>query len=130
MKAMIDENKIATVARVYCYKRYPASQDAPFISEGFRLGAKWAINEFLKALRHPVSEIPQIRRGTILAYSRDLGYRNLYNMYDMMSKTTCNTYQEMWEIEVKAYRLDGWIYADELFNLIIKGGENEVKTGK
>lgn len=41
----------------------------------------------------------------------------------MMYKTDCGTYQEMWELEVKAYYLDGWIYADELFDLIIKGGE-------
>lgn len=67
--------------------------------------------------------ITQIGRGRILAYSRDCGYRNLYNLYDMMYKTDCATYQEMWELEVKAYRLDGWIYADELFDLIIKGGE-------
>lgn len=41
----------------------------------------------------------------------------------MMYKTDCGTYQEMWKLEVKAYGLDGWIYADELFDLIIKGGE-------
>ena len=33
--------------------------------------------------------------------------------------------EEMWELEVKAYRLDGWIYADELFDLIIKGGDSK-----
>lgn len=60
-----------------------------------------------------------------LAYSRDCGYRNLYNLYDMMYKTDCGTYQEMWELEVKAYYLDGWIYADELFDLIIKGGDSK-----
>ena len=93
------------------------------IKEAIGLGAKWGINELLKDMFHPASEVPQIGRGRILAYSRDCGYRNLYNLYDMMYKTDCGTYQEMWELEVKAYYLDGWIYADELFDLIIKGGE-------
>ena len=50
--SMIDEKKIDEAARNYCNNRYPASQDAPFIAEGFRHGAKWAISEFLKDLWH------------------------------------------------------------------------------
>lgn len=46
-------------------------------------------------------------------------------LYGLMYKTDCGTYQEMWELEVKAYYLDGWIYADELFDLIIKGGDSK-----
>ena len=53
---MIDDKKIEEAARYYCNNRYPASQDAPFIAEGFRHGAKWAINEFLNSLWHPASE--------------------------------------------------------------------------
>lgn len=37
---MINEKKIEEAARNYCNNRYPASQDAPFIAEGFRHGAK------------------------------------------------------------------------------------------
>lgn len=85
----------------------------------------WAEKEIFKDLIHNANEVPQIGRGRILAYSRDCGYRNLYNLYDMMYKTDCGTYQEMWELEVKAYYLDGWIYADELFDLIIKGGDSK-----
>ena len=32
---MIDDKKIEEEARYYCNNRYPASQDAPFIEEGF-----------------------------------------------------------------------------------------------
>lgn len=88
-------------------------------------GIDWAEKEIFKDLIHNANEIPQIGRGRILAYSRDCGYRNLYNLYDMMYKTDCGTYQEMWELEVKAYGLDGWIYADELFGLIIEGGNHD-----
>ena len=56
---MIDDKKIEEAARYYCNNRYPASQDAPFIAEGFRHGAKWAINKFLKDLWHPANEIPK-----------------------------------------------------------------------
>lgn len=111
---MIDDKKIEEAAINKC----------GFISSEFYSGAKWMQEEFLKDLLHPACEVPRNDNGRVFAYSRDpLGYRNLYNMHDMMSKTTCDTYQEMWELEVKAYRLDGWIYADELFGLIIKGGE-------
>lgn len=60
---MIDDKKIEESARNYCNNRYPASQDAPFIAEGFRHGARWAINEFLKNLWHPASEKPVIKQG-------------------------------------------------------------------
>lgn len=63
---MIDEKKIEESARDYCNNRYPASLDAPFIAEGFRYGAKWAINEFLKDLWHDASEKPLLRNGKCL----------------------------------------------------------------
>lgn len=57
---MIDDKKIEEAARYYCNNRYPASQDAPFIAEGFRHGANWAINEFQMDLWHPMQEEPKI----------------------------------------------------------------------
>ena len=92
---MIDNKKIEEAARYYCDNRYPASQDAPFIAEGFRHGAKWMREEFLKDLLHPAKE------------------------------TACDTYQEMREIRVRAYTFTDWIFVDELLDLITKGGENE-----
>ena len=59
---MIDDKKIEEAARNYCNIRYPASQDAPFIAEGFRHGAKWAVNEFLKDLWHHAEEEPKKNR--------------------------------------------------------------------
>ena len=118
---MIDNKKIEEGARYYCNNRYPASQDAPFIAEGFRHGAKWAINE-LKGLFHPAKEVPRNDYGKVLAFSKEIGYRKLYDMNDMLDKTTCNTYKEMWEEQVKLYRLTDWIFVEELFNFITKGG--------
>lgn len=90
--------------------------------EGFKAGAKWAINELLKDLLHPASEVPRNDNGKVLAYSKERGYRKLYDMNDELNKTDCYTYQDMWENEVNKYRLSDWIFVDELFDLITKGG--------
>lgn len=120
---MIDDKKIEEAARYYCNNRYPASQDAPFIAEGFRHGAHWAINEFLKDLVHPASEVPRNDNGKILAFSKVNSNIKLYDMNAMLDETDCYTYQDMWENEVNKYRLSDWIFVEELFNLIIKGGK-------
>lgn len=94
-----------------------------FGAELFKDGANWAIHEFLKDLWHPVSENPHMNKGLVFAYSREDFYRITYNLPDMFCKTTCSSFQEMWELEVKAYRLTKWLYTKELFDLIIKVGE-------
>ena len=96
------------------------------IKEAIGLGVKWAINEFLNDLNkllHPASEVPRNDNGEVLAFSRIFCNRKLYNMNAMLDKTTCNTYQEMWEEQVYMFRLSDWIFVDELFDLITKGGE-------
>lgn len=130
---MIDKNKIEKAARQISEKVVDAKgfddskpTHLAFLDghiDGFNAGAKWAINEFLKGLLHPASEVPRNDNGRIFAFSKVYDYRKLYNMDDMMYNTGCNTYQEMWEVEVKKFCLTGWIYADVLFDLIIKGGK-------
>ena len=96
-----------------------------FGAELFKDGAKWMQEEILKKLWHPASEVPRNDNGKILAFSKEIGYRKLYDMNAMLDETTCNTYQEMWKEEVKMYCLSDWIFVDELFDLIKKGGKNE-----
>ena len=96
------------------------------IKEAIGLGAKWAINEFLNDLNellHPASEVPRNDNGKVLAFSKELGYRKLYDMNDELDKTTCDTYQKMWKEQVYMFHLSDWIFIDELFDLITKGGE-------
>ena len=93
------------------------------IKEAIKLGAEWAINEFIKNLLHPASEVPRNDNGKILAFSKEIGYRKLYDMNAMLDETDCYTYQDMWENEVNKYCLSDWIFVEELFNLIIKGGK-------
>lgn len=122
---MIEDKKIEEAARYYCNNRYPASQDAPFIAEGFRHGAKWAINELFKNLWYPASEVPRNDNGKVLAFSKEFGNRKLYNMNAMLDETTCNTYQEMWEEQVYMFKLSDWIFVEELFDFIINGGNHD-----
>lgn len=67
------------------------------IKQAIGLGAKWGINELLKDMFHPASEVPRNDNGKVLAFSKEFGNRKLYDMNDELDKTTCNTYQEMWE---------------------------------
>lgn len=95
------------------------------IKEAIGLGAKWAINELLKDLFHPASEVPRNDNGKVLAFSKEFGYRKLYDMNDELDETTCDTYQQMWKEKVKTFHLSEWIFVDELFDFITKGGKNE-----
>lgn len=98
------------------------------IKEAIGLGAKWAINEFLNDLNellHPASEVPRNDNGKVLAFSKEIGYRKLYDMNDELDKTTCDTYKEMWEEQVNIFHLSDWIFIDELFDLIINGGNHD-----
>ena len=86
---MIDNKKIDEAARYYCNNRYSASPDAPFIAEGFRQGAKWAVNEFLKDLWHPNTEEPDksdiipLVSITMLTYSLRNPFFGLRNLGDI-----------------------------------------------
>ena len=122
---MIDDKKIEEAARYYCNNRYPASQDAPFIAEGFRHGAKWAINEFLNDLRHPAEEIPRNDNGKILAFSKVNRNIKLYDMNDSLDETICDTYKEMWENEIKTYSFTDWVFIEDLIDLINKIVKND-----
>lgn len=90
------------------------------IKEAIGLGAKWAINEFLKDLFHPAIEVPRNDNGKVLAFSKEIGHRKLYDMNAMLDETTCDTYQEMWEEQVNIFHLSDWIFVDELFDMIRK----------
>lgn len=124
---MIDDKEIDIAARAQVLSKH-FNETAYFqlrSIEDFTDGAHWVINEFLKDSVHPASEVPRNDNGKILAYSKEHGYRKLYDMNDELDKTTCDTYQEMWNEEVKAYHLTDWIFIDELFDLIMKGGKHD-----
>lgn len=122
---MIDDKEIDIAAREQTLSKH-LNETAYFqlrSIEDFTDGAHWAINEFLKNLLHPASEVPRNDNGKILAFSKEIGHRKLYDMNAMLDEIDCGEYQEMWEFEVKAYRWTNWIFVEELFDMIMKGGK-------
>ena len=124
---MIDDNKIeeAAVKSANYLKGICDFTVINAFEEGFKEGAKWAINELLNGLFHPANEVPRNDNGKVLAFSKEYGYRKLYDMNDKLDKTTCDTYQQMWEEQVNIFKLSDWIFVDELFYLVTKGGEHD-----
>ena len=102
---MIDDKKIEEAARYYCNNRYPASQDAPFIAEWFRLGAKWAVNELLKDLWHQKDEEPEGYDEWILLHYSVGNYYSLAQVKEFKS----------WKGFVERAPIKEWIYIDDLF---------------
>lgn len=60
---MIDDKKIEEASFEETFGMYGESDS---LEQGFICGAKWAINEFLKDLWHPASEIPELGRIFIM----------------------------------------------------------------
>lgn len=77
---------------------------------------------YLNELLHPASEVPRNDNGKILAFSKVNSNIKLYDMNAMLNETACDTYQEMWEIRVRAYTFTDWIFVEDLLDLIKKGG--------
>mgnify|MGYP007010791293 CR=1 FL=1 len=121
---MIGDKEIDIAARAQALSKH-INETAYFqlrSIEDFKDGARWAINE-LKDLFHPANEVPRNDNGKVLAFSKEFGYRKLYDMNDELAETTCDTYQEMWKEKVKTFHLSDWIFVDELFDFITKGGK-------
>ena len=137
---MIDKNKIEEAANLHrfeliasmhgstlgtpmqCFEEV-VDAEIELIENSFITGAKWAINEFLKDSVHPASEVPRNDNGKILAFSKVNSNIKLYDMNAMLNETACDTYQEMWEIRVRAYTFTDWVFVEELLDLIKKGGK-------
>lgn len=132
---MIDDYKIKKAARQISEKVVDANgfdnskpTHLAFLEghiDGFNAGAKWAINELLNDLLHPASEVPRNDNGKVLAFSKVNSNMKLYDMNAMLNETACDTYQEMWEIRVRAYTFTDWVFVEDILDLIKKGGKNE-----
>ena len=110
---MIEDKKIEEAARYYCNNRYPASQDAPFIAEGFRHGAKWAINELFKNLWHAIDENPKKYHKCLV----EVVYHRPLNMTDEIDYVTSHLSNFGWDessFKRSDYAIKRWIYIDDL----------------
>lgn len=111
---MIDNKKIketATVASISDTEKGRVREDYVISAladhesgfrEGYIEGAKWAIDEFLKDLWHPISEKPE-RNTTYLVQIKDCIFETFYDSTE-------------WRIFVEGCNITRWLYIDDLLS--------------
>ena len=103
---MINDKKIEKA--IEDYVRYSSVEDEYPGTEGdaFKAGAKWAINEFLENLWHPVSKEPEENRNILVEHKcGDLHYYTKnYDCY----------YEDPWDAKVRILNITRWLYIDDL----------------
>ena len=91
--------------------------DSGQIKEAISLGAKWAINEFLKELWHPASEEPKKVKNLLLETTYEYG-KPIYHHIKYMpnGNDAC-----IWREWYKGAHVSRWLYIEDL--LPKEGGE-------
>ena len=77
-----------------------------FGAELFKDGAKWAINEFLKDLWHPVSEEPEENKKLLVQYTN--------YMVEDDYEIDMNIPHVSWRYLVTTYNFKKWCYIEDL----------------
>ena len=105
---MIDDKKIEAAARRYSEVTDCDKEEALLIEEGFKEGAKWAINELFKNLWHPASEEPnhESTRTYILGKTK----ASESGVLPMLLRPNTN-----WKEFVVSHGVTHWLYVDDLF---------------
>ena len=111
---MIDDKKIEAAARRYSEVTDCDKQEALLIEEGFKEGAKWAINKFLKDLWHPNTEEPDKSKSDIIT----LGFDN-YAYLQFKESILWN--EESWRHSISRCQIIKWAYLSDI--LPKEGGE-------
>ena len=101
---MIDDKKIEAAARRYSEVTDCDKQEALLIEEGFKEGAKWAINEFLKDLWHDVDEMPKRAKAFIFECG---GYSMNYHVSMMFNPNDYKKNAEIWH-------MNRWCYLEDI----------------
>lgn len=94
-----------------------------FCAELFKDGAKWAINEFLKNLWHPASEMPDKNRICLVrvVYHPNHGMLQDEERIEQSSFHDFGWYDYYFKYIGVDYDIISWLYVDDLFPK--KGGE-------
>ena len=99
---MIDDKKIEDAAKQHSEESYISSYFQACYKDAFMEGAKWAINEFLKDLWHPVSEEPKKARVFL--------YKTVFKGYGLNQIVIGNE----WKYIIKYQKATQWLYIDDL----------------
>ena len=114
---MIDKNKIKSAAQGYCDATYGTLNTNPFIAEAFGKGAKWAINEFLNDLWHPIEEEPDKRKSDIITIGS-------YNYISIHLKESFIWKEESWRYSISRCQITKWAYLSDILPKQ-KGGNHD-----
>ena len=123
---MIDEKKIKQAA-IECADEYYSLDFGKNREETnreiFVRGAHWAINEFLKDLWHPASEMPDKNRTCLVrvVYHSNHGMFQDEERIEQSSFHDFGWYDYNFKYIGTNYDIISWLYVDDLFSK--KGGE-------
>lgn len=109
---MIDDKKIEEAKKSFIAdKKILGVMAMNDLACGFKEGANWAINEFLKDLWHPAGEEPVGYNEWILLHYNVGNYYSLAQVKEFKS----------WKGFVERAPIEEWLYIDDLFS---KKGDN------
>ena len=119
---MIDEKKIEEAAAYYAEENTRLVEDqwgdmitdTEELSEAYKEGAHWAINEFLRDLWHPNTEEPDKSKSDIITLDFD-------NDAYLQFKESILWSEESWRHSISRCQITKWAYVSDLFPK--EGGE-------
>lgn len=116
---MIDENKIEDIAKYYAEENSMSIEDQmgdtydgiEELSDAYKAGAKWAINEFIKSLWHPAGEEPRNLKYIVFTTT-------IFGEVYLFTKQVDN--KQDWKAIVECHGIEQWVYRDDIVSLIFK----------
>ena len=85
--------------------------------EGFKAGAHWAIQEFLKELWHDAKEEPKQEKRNILVQYKDNDTSSI-DTKAMFTNTKWQSFSRLWKEYIEFLDVTRWCYIDDIL-----GGE-------
>ena len=113
---MIDDKKIEDAAKQHSEESYISDYFQACYKDAFMEGAKWAINEFLKNLWHPASEIPCEGKYLVVEYNVTDTIKDYLSFKRLEGYLGWN-----WISYCKSANVTQWFYVDDLLS---KKGDN------
>ena len=106
---MIDNKKIEDAAKQHSEESYISGYFQACYKDAFMDGAKWAINEFLKDLWHPASEIPCEGKYLVVEYNVTDTIKDYLSFKRLDGYLGWN-----WISYCKSANVTRWLYIDDL----------------
>ena len=106
---MIDDKKIEDAAKQHSEESYISDYFQACYEDAFIEGAKWAINEFLKDLWHPASEIPCEGKYLVVEYNITDTIKDYLSFKRLEGYLGWN-----WIPYCKSANVTQWLYVDDL----------------